>query len=98
MLAIVLSGSGVARSSFLSLFFSAGFIFIFGSGIVNNGFLVRTIIDVVAMYIGSADNINMPNTNPGNPRNSARARRIQFARKNISKLNKPNNIAHINAI
>ena len=43
----------------------------FGTGTENKGFFVRTISVVVAIYIGSADKIKMPNTNPGNPRNFA---------------------------
>lgn len=40
----------------------------FGSDSVNNGFFVRKMILVVAMYNGIAANINMPNTKPGKPR------------------------------
>lgn len=45
---------------------------IFGVGIVINGFLSRIINVVVAIYSGNAANINIPNTKPANPCNSAR--------------------------
>lgn len=48
---------------------------IFGAGIVINGFLSRIINVVVAMYSGNAASINIPNTNPANPCNSARIKR-----------------------
>ena len=48
---------------------------IFGVGIVINGFLSRIINVVVAMYSGNAASINIPNTNPANPCNSARIKR-----------------------
>lgn len=44
---------------------------ILGTGGVNNGFLVRMINVVLAIYNGNAANISIPNTNPGNPRNWA---------------------------
>ncbi len=59
-----------------------------GVGIVISGFLVLMIMLVVAMYMGNAARIKMPNTNPANPVNCACARRIQFARMNMSKLNR----------
>ncbi len=46
-----------------------------GVGIVINGFLSRIINVVVAMYSGNAASINIPNTNPANPCNSARIKR-----------------------
>ena len=47
-------------------------IFIVGTGIVTSGFFVRTINVVVAIYIGNAASIKIPNTNPGKPCNWAR--------------------------
>ena len=67
----------------------------FGNGILNSGFFVRITILVVAMYIGTAAKINMPNTNPGNPRNSACAKMRHWVALNILKLNSQNNIDHI---
>lgn len=67
------SGSAVGVGSVGAGLKKAG-ILIFGAGIVINGFLVRIINIVVAMYNGNAASINMPNTKPGNPRSWARAR------------------------
>ena len=47
-----------------------------GIGNVNKGFLLRIITYVVAMYIGAAAKINMPNTNPPNPARRACIRRF----------------------
>ena len=71
---------------------------ILGNGIVNSGFFLRIIIAVVAIYNGIADNINNPNTNPGNPYNLECASRIQSVPENISKLNIKCKIAHITKI
>lgn len=70
-------------------------ILIFGKGIVNSGFFVRTIILVVAMYNGIAAKINIPNTKPGNPRNSACIRICHWAALNMLKLNIQNKTAHM---
>lgn len=66
-----------------------------GTGMLNSGFFVRIINVVLAMYNGSAASINMPNTKPGNPRNSARIRWFQWVPENISKLNMNFKINHI---
>lgn len=41
----------------------------FGICILNSGARLRTMMVVVAMYIGIAASIKIPNTNPGKPRN-----------------------------
>lgn len=69
-----------------------------GVGIVINGFLLRTINVVVAMYNGNAANINMPKTKPPKPCSSACINLCQRDASNISKLNINNNIAHITKI
>ena len=69
-----------------------------GTGTVTSGFLVRTMIVVVAMYNGNAAKTKIPNTNPGNPRNSARIKWRQYAAENISKLNRNFNTVHIAAV
>ena len=85
------SGAGDASTVFANKCDSG----IFGTGIVTRGFLLRMISVVVATYIGSADNINMPNTNPGNPSSLELNRRCHWAPLNMLKLNKKKRIAHI---
>ena len=69
-----------------------------GAGILNNGFFVRMIMVVVAMYNGNAANTNIPNTKPGNPRSWACAKYCQWRDENMSKLNMPCSTIHIMAI
>jgi len=56
------SSSGVWVNAFLKKTFTDS-----GILIENNGALVRAITTVVAMYIGIAAKIKMPNTMPANP-------------------------------
>ena len=66
-----------------------------GNGIVNNGFLVRKMILVVAMYIGIAAKISIPKTKPGKPRSCACIKICHCAPENMSKLNRHFKTAHI---
>ena len=73
---------------------SGFFLSSFGTGCINlgiftviNGFFVRTIIMVVAIYIGSAAKINMPKTKPGNPRKCACINICHCVDEKILKLN-----------
>lgn len=61
---------------------------------VTIGCWVRIISTVVAIYIGIAAKINMPNTNPANPCTWARANICHWATENILKLNMNINISH----
>ena len=83
---VAVSGSGVgAYRSRINL----------GIFISISGFFVRTIIVAVAAYIGIAASINMPNTNPANPRSCACINMCQYRSENISKLNSMRKIAHM---
>ena len=90
--------SGVGFSINVGCIFVHTFLIGDGTGTVINGFFVRTINVVVATYSGRAANIRIPNTNPGNPRNSARIKWRQYASENMSKLNRKFSIAHITAV
>ena len=67
----------------------------FGFGIVTNGFFVRSIIVVVAIYSGMADKSIIPKTNPPKPRSSARASLCHWAPLNMLNLNIKYKIAHV---
>lgn len=90
-------GVVVGASSVVGLSAGTG-VKIFGNGIVNSGFFVRKMMDVVAIYNGKADKTSIPNTNPGKPRNSAWINVCQFDAENISKLNSQRKIAHTTKI
>ena len=60
---------------------------ILGTGIVTNGFFVRMINVVVAIYRGKADSISMPKTNPAKPCNCACASLCHWAPLKILNLN-----------
>lgn len=67
------SGAGAGVGGFINVgcIFAQAFFIGVGTGTVTSGFFVRIINVVVAMYNGNAANTNIPNTNPGNPCNSA---------------------------
>ncbi len=71
---------------------------ILGSGTVINGFFVRMINVVLAMYRGRAAKINRPNTCPANPCRRACIRRCHMCPSNMLKLNKKYKIAHMTMI
>ena len=95
-----LSGASSDFDDAVSL--SADFGLSAGTGCINFGkvsFTIgapwRIVITVVAIYSGNDASINMPNTNPGKPRSSARARICHWVPENILKLNSQYKIAHI---
>lgn len=69
-----------------------------GIGIVNSGRWVRIIINVVAIYIGIAANIKIPNTKPPKPCRWECAMRTHAADENMSKLNSIDNIIFMTSI
>lgn len=66
-----------------------------GMEMENRNFLFRIITVVVAMYIGMAARIKIPNTNPPNPCRCDDASFVHAAMENMLKLNSHVNIAHI---
>ena len=76
-------GVGVAGAGFVGHFGNGTF----GTGIVTNGFFVRIINVVVAIYRGRADSISMPKTKPANPCNCACASLCHWVPLKILNLN-----------